>query len=232
MCQVAGPAEELPDSRVKRCSPFGIFSSGAVPMKKWICLVCFIISLGIPSLASGAEPLAVLQSAIERGIRILGDPRYRETSERELQERKLWEIVEEVFDFQEFSRQVLGRHWKEFTTQERREFIEVFSTFLRRATIPIAQERYNGQEVVCVDQESMGKSRALVKIAIIWQTLKIPAEVLMLRQNKRWKVYNVIVLGISVAKNYRAQFDGLLAKQSPAQLIAKMKHKTVELGKP
>ena len=41
----------------------------------------------------------------------------------------------------------------------------------------------------------------------------------MLKRNDTWKVYDIIVLGVSGVRNYRAQFQTILLKQSPAQVI-------------
>jgi phospholipid transport system substrate-binding protein len=41
----------------------------------------------------------------------------------------------------------------------------------------------------------------------------------MLKRNDTWKVYDIIVLGVSSVRNYRAQFQTILLEQSPAQVI-------------
>ena len=41
----------------------------------------------------------------------------------------------------------------------------------------------------------------------------------MLNRNGTWRVYDIIVLGISGAQNYRAQFQELLLRVSPGQVI-------------
>jgi phospholipid transport system substrate-binding protein len=41
----------------------------------------------------------------------------------------------------------------------------------------------------------------------------------MLKLNDTWKVYDIIVLGVSGVKNYRAQLQTILLKQSPEQVI-------------
>tara|TARA_B100001971_G_C17777669_1_gene328135 strand:- start:102 stop:281 length:180 start_codon:yes stop_codon:yes gene_type:complete len=53
----------------------------------------------------------------------------------------------------------------------------------------------------------------------------------MLRRNSDWRVYDVIILGVSATKNYRAQFNVLLLKESPAQLIKRLKKKNAQQAK-
>jgi phospholipid transport system substrate-binding protein len=41
----------------------------------------------------------------------------------------------------------------------------------------------------------------------------------------QWKVYDLSVLGINAVSNYRAQFKGILIKESPQQIIGRLKDK-------
>jgi phospholipid transport system substrate-binding protein len=49
--------------------------------------------------------------------------------------------------------------------------------------------------------------------------VEVPVQVRMLKRNETWKVYDIIVLGVSGVRNYRAQFQTILLKQSPTQVI-------------
>jgi len=42
-------------------------------------------------------------------------------------------------------------------------------------------------------------------------------------QGDRWLIYDVSVDGVSIAANYRAQFDGFLTKSSYADLVRRMR---------
>jgi phospholipid transport system substrate-binding protein len=41
-----------------------------------------------------------------------------------------------------------------------------------------------------------------------------------------WKVYDVIIEGVSMVKNYRDQFKDILAKDSPEKLLQILRDKT------
>ena len=55
---------------------------------------------------------------------------------------------------------------------------------------------------------------------------KIPLKYRALQKNGTWKVYDVIIEGISMVKNYRGQFREILSSGSPDDLIATLKKKT------
>jgi len=47
----------------------------------------------------------------------------------------------------------------------------------------------------------------------------------MVLRNGEWKVYDVVIEGISMVKNYRSQFKQLLVKGSPADLLKTLRDK-------
>jgi phospholipid transport system substrate-binding protein len=47
----------------------------------------------------------------------------------------------------------------------------------------------------------------------------------------QWKVYDIIVEGVSLVKNYRTQFASILKKDKPAQLIQQLNDKLAEQNK-
>ena len=183
-----------------------------------------------PSLSFGEQPLESLRQGVDKGIRILEDPRYEDASQKKVQQQKLWEATLQIFDFREFSKRVLGSHWKKFTPQQRNEFIQAFAEFLGKFYLRRLQTRYNGEEINYVDQKVISKSRALVEIEVLWKNVEVPVELRMKKKHGTWKVYDLSVLGISAVGNYRAQFQWILQNKTPDQVIETIKEKIRNLG--
>ena len=192
----------------------------------WICITIFTAT---PALSSTGLPLDDLRRGVEKGIRILEDPRYKDASQKKEQQEKLWEVMQQVFDFREFSRRVLASHWNKFTPQQRNRFSKTFAEFLGKYYIGRLQDRYNGQRVIYVDQKLTSKTRALVEIKVLWKNVKLPVTLRMKKKLGLWKVYDIQALGISAVGNYRAQFQWILRKNTPDQVIASIKEKTRHL---
>ncbi|MGD9269781.1 MAG: ABC transporter substrate-binding protein [Syntrophobacterales bacterium] len=182
-------------------------------------LLCVLIVLSTPSISHGEQPIDVLEKSINTGIAILEDPQYQDITEKDRQQEILCEAAWEAFDFKEFSKRVLGSNWLSFTSSQRRQFIDAFSEFLCKYYITRLQERYTDEKVIYLSQHPLANSRALVKVNVIWKGVEVPVEVRMLKRNDTWKVYDIIVLGVSGVRNYRAQFQTILLEQSPAQVI-------------
>jgi phospholipid transport system substrate-binding protein len=196
-------------------------------MKKSL-LPCLLILLAIPSLAHAEEPIDVLEKTVTLGIALLKDPQYQVAGKRGKQQELLCDTAGRVFDFREFSRRVLASKWRRFTPEQKKEFVEVFAEFLCKYYITRLQERYKDEKVIYLNQHLVGNRIALVKVNVLWKGVEVPVEVRMLNRNSTWKVYDIIVLGISGVMNYRAQFQALFSNSTPSQVIGRIRDRIKE----
>ena len=194
----------------------------------WLLLTILII-VAEPSASFGQQPMEALQQGIETAIRILDGPEFRSTQGKEAQRQKLWEIMQEVFDFREFSRRVLGSYWRSFSPQQKDEFVRVFGEFLGKFYLGRLQKQYNNERVIYLKQQMIGNSNALVEVEVLWHNMKVPVKLRMTNRSGLWKVYDLSVLGINAVSNYRAQFKSLLGKESPKQIIGRIKEKIAQM---
>jgi phospholipid transport system substrate-binding protein len=196
-----------------------------------IVVFLLLIIAGAPSSSFGQQPLEALQQGIEKAVRILDDPQFQDPGRKKAQQQKLWEILLETFDFKEFSRKVLGPFWKNFSPQQRKEFVRVFGEFLGKFYLSRLQDRYNNERVIYLGQQLIGDSSALVEIEVLWRSLKVPVTLRMTNRSGRWKVYDLSFLGINAVSNYRAQFKWILSKESPQQIIGRIREKITEIDR-
>ena len=91
------------------------------------------------------------------------------------------------------------------------------------------QTGFSDQKVEFADEilhES--KPLAIVKTFIVSDRNKIPVDYSLKNKDGQWVVYDVKVEGVSLIKNYRTQFNDILRKESPDQLIDRLKAKVAE----
>ena len=190
-----------------------------------LILVCFFILTTIPALADGDQPIEALRKGVEAGLRILQDQKFKDADLKDVQRQKLRIILQQLFDFREFSKRVLASSWKHFTPLQREAFIEVFTEFLGKFYMGQLQEKYRDETLIYAGQEMKSATRALVYIKVVWKGQKIPVDLRMIKRRGVWKVYDIQLIGISAVRNYRAQFKALLTKETPAGVIELMKEK-------
>ena len=58
---------------------------------------------------------------------------------------------------------------------------------------------------------------------------KVPVAYRMLPKNNSWRVYDVLIEGISLVKNYRTQFQDILSSANPEELTARIREKAQEM---
>ena len=200
-------------------------------MRRIFIYIAILILFQAPAAALGEQPLEALQRRIDKGISVLEDPQYQDSSQRKEQAQKFWEVTREFFDFKEFSRRVLAVHWKNFSTRQQEEFVELIGKFLGKSNLRKLQSRYNGERVFYIGQKIISKSKALVEIKVLWKDLEIPVKLRMKKKHGKWKVYDLSALGISAVSNYRAQIQQILQKKSPQEVIEIFKDKIREIEK-
>ena len=193
-------------------------------MKKALIVVAIILA-DLSAFAYAEQPLEALQKAIDQGVRILNDPTYKDYDQKDIQRQKLSEILNQIFDFKEFCRRVLGTNWLKFTPQQRTEFTEFFAKFVNVYYLRRLQDKYNNETLIFVGQNLTSYSKAVVHVVVLWKKLEVPVEIKMIRRGDSWRAYDIVALGISGVRFYRGQFQAILRKESPAQVIDRLKVK-------
>ncbi len=194
-------------------------------------LVLCLIALFLCSAASTAYALTARETAereAQKILSMLNDPAFKNEATRPAMKQKIEKEVIALFDFEEFSTRTVGQHWKKFTPQQKEEFKTAFTDLIRNSYIDTLDE-YNGQQVQFTGELSSGNgTRVEVQMNFVAGQQTYPVAFRMLQKNDAWVVYDVIIEGISMIKNYRDQFRDILVKSSPDELIKRVREKAAE----
>ena len=187
-----------------------------------------------PVMAVAEEPLQAIRVPIEKTIVILEDPQYQDPDKKDDQREKIWEIIQEIFDFNLIAKRTVGRyHWRNsFSQQQQKEFTDVFGEFLANTYLTRIRGTYDDISVEYVGQEiNASKPTAKVKTKIIRKNENVLIDYSLRLRNGTWKIYDVFAEGVSLVQNYQTQIRGILSKESPDQLIDKLNAKIAEQRK-
>ncbi len=172
--------------------------------------------------SSGPPPRQVIQSTIEQVLVIMG----REEVPKEARLEQLKEIIYAQFDFETMSKLILARNWKKFSSDQRREFMIEFKTYLANSYSD-RLDRYSGEvvEILGERQEARGDVTVLSQVsggefngALINYRLRS-------RDGGPWRVIDVIVEGVSFVSNYRDQFREIVSNGGPQHLLEALREK-------
>lgn len=180
------------------------------------------IALSIPAVAMGGEPTEQIRGAIARGLEIVkradlqGDA--KKAQRRDLLRKELFPY----FHFDEMARRSLGVHWKNRTPRERREFVKLFGDLLENAYAGKI-EGYKGEKIRFV-KETLDLPYAEVRTAIVTpQGEEYSVNYRLLADGSRWRIYDIVVEGVSLVNNYRSQFAGILQKTSFEEMTKQLR---------
>jgi len=178
--------------------------------------------LSAPEPALAGEPTDQIRGAIDRGIAILQRPDLKAKEKREERREALRKELFPYFHFEEMAKRSLGVHWKDRTPREREEFTRLFRDLLENAYAGKI-EGYKGEKIL-YRKESVDLPYAEVNTVIVTlQGDEIPVDYRVLKDGARWRIYDIVIEGVSLVNNYRSQFAGILQKSSYPELVRRLK---------
>ncbi len=189
-------------------------------------LFCFVTSVSAHAAEMTARQTA--EAGADRILALLNDPAFKTPEGKPVIRKKIEDEVLNLFDFEEFSTRTVGPTWRKFTPEQKQQFKDAFTELLRNTYIDTLDE-YNGQKIRFTGEISGGNGKRVeIQMEFLADQKVYPVAFRMLEKNNRWVVYDVLIEGISMIKNYRDQFRDILSKNSPQELIDRVKAKAEE----
>ncbi len=130
------------------------------------------------------------------------------------------------FNFERVSRLVLGKNWTKATPEQKTAFQAEFRTLLLR-TYATALSKYKDQTVEYKPFHMQDDANtASVKTMILQPGGQpIAVEYTLAKQTDSWKVYDIVIEGVSLVTNYRGQFAQEIRQNGLDSLIKKLAEK-------
>ena len=136
------------------------------------------------------------------------------------------EKVLPYIDFEHATRLAVGRSWSQATPEQKQHLVTEFRNMLVR-TYSNAISAYEGQTLKVLP--SRGKpepEEAVVRTQFIRAGGQpLPIEFHMRQTDKTWKVYDIVVEGVSLVMTYRSEFDAVVKQEGIDGLIKRLAQK-------
>ena len=185
--------------------------------------VLWILISGIPLFAQ--TPLDVVKQSNQKILEIYET--HKEIDE--VTEERIIQIIESVTDFGEISKRTLEQFCEDMTIQECEELDRTFQMLLKISSIK-KLGRYRADRFDYLDEKA-GGTQAVVKTVAYYQDERVELDYHLRNVNGEWVIVNYVADGVDTIRNYRKQFLRILKKESPSQLIARLKDKIDEYQK-
>lgn len=194
-------------------------------------LLVLAVFLSSAAWAASQPAIESLKGTLDKVIEVLNDPSLRTPGKESERRDILLKLVKERFDEEEFAMRALGAHWGERSTEEKQEFVEAFSdllqgTYLDKIDAYLAKAgSFSAKNILYLNETAKGKYVIVSTKILTSDNAEIPVLYLFKGKQGSWLVCDVAIEGVSIAKNYRAQFNEIIANSSFRELINKLKSK-------
>jgi phospholipid transport system substrate-binding protein len=194
----------------------------------WLIALLSVMWLSDLGLAASGAPTEFIKRTTDNLLQVFEDPQLQGAGHREERLRRLRHIANTAFDWQEIARRALATHWRERTPQERQEFTELFREAVQEMYLErmeaAAQRRLQDKPAILYGEEQINDQRAVVRTtAVTRYQREIPIEYRLRESDGQWRVYDMIIMGVSLVNNYRAQFHRIITQSSYQGLLQQLK---------
>lgn len=171
-------------------------------------LPLIMLALWAGPLSAAQSPAAVVEQTIQQILQVIDQN--RESLKKD--PNRLSELVERValphFDLDSVARAIVGRPWRNATPDQRKRFVEAFKTFIinNYANNLI---RYSDNDVKVIPPAGLGPDQRFVVVRSLVRRKGMPPVTIDYRMRLKgddWKVYDVVIDGISLVVTYRDTF--------------------------
>jgi phospholipid transport system substrate-binding protein len=193
-------------------------------MKKQV-IVCMLIALLIvPLSAYAGAPLETVKGRVNEVLDVLRDHSFKGESGKKAKKAKIRSISERMFDYNELARRTLAQNWHKFNQEQQKEFIELYKSILEDAYVDKIIT-YTDEKVMFNKESPLTEKTVEVQTTIVTKKADIPISYRVIQRDGTWRVYDVVIEGVSLISNYRTQFKEILANKSPDALLDTLRKK-------
>lgn len=195
----------------------------------WLAIT--LLGFGLTAVAETA-PDALVKKTSEEVLEIV-------RNDQEIQngnQQKIFALIEEKimpnFDFDRVCRLVLGRNWANASKEQQANFQNEFRTLLLR-TYASALSKYRDETIKYLPFRAQPDAKRVTVRTQIIQSGAQPIAIDYSLENgdNGWKVYDIVIEGISLVTNYRSQFSNEIRQSGGMDgLIQRLAEKNRQSG--
>lgn len=186
-------------------------------------LVIFFMLLAQGALAQTAEPIDSVRQTVEGVISLLTDERYKAEEQHEVRRQFIVEVIDRRFNFELMSQLALGDTWAERSKAEQTEFTRLFSDLLK--TTYIRRIESYSDEKVSFDKQVIKNDLGMVYTSFQKNNSEFSLIYKLKKAENDWYVYDVIIEGASIIKQYRRQFSQIIEQENFQGLMKRLAEK-------
>ena len=193
-------------------------------MKKYLISMVLTVCLICPVPAFAGVPLDTVKGYADKVLDVLRDPALKAEAAKKTKKDKLRAISEKMFDFTELSRRTLTNNWKKFSPDQQKEFVSLYKSLLGN-TYSNKIFEYSDEKIIFTKEVPLSEKTVEVQSTVLRKSAEVPIYYRVILKDGMWRVYDVVVEGVSLINNYRTQFKDILSNNPPESLLETLRKK-------
>lgn len=160
-----------------------------------------------PVMAAAQAP----QALVEETSKLMLGKLKEEAAVIKAEPGRIYELVNQIvlphFDFEYMSQMVLAKYWQRATPAQKKAFVEEFRTLLVR-TYATSLNQYTDQKLTFKPFRPEARPELATVHSEVAQPVgfPIPIDYRLRQEGEQWKVFDVVIDGVSLVTNYRSSF--------------------------
>ncbi len=195
-------------------------------IKRGVCGLCGATLLLLPVVAWAGIPLDTVKGNVNAVVEAMKDPSLKGEAGKKVKREKVRAASDKMFDFVELSKRTLGLNWNKFSADQRKEFVDLYKAVLTDAY----EEKilaYTDEKITFTKEVPLTEKTVEVQSTVQTKTAEIPIYYRVIKKDTgEWRVYDVVIEGVSLINNYRTQFREIMANNQPDYLLETLRKKT------
>jgi phospholipid transport system substrate-binding protein len=169
------------------------------------------------------SPTESVKNTITDVLSILGNEALREPGRSEERRQQIEQVIRQRVNVLQMAQRSLGSPWTRLNDAERLEFVSLFIELIRDTVANKIDQYYDEQVFYLVEQRE--GSFAQVRTNLTGPKVDTSVDFRLENQSGEWLVYDVVIDGASIVRNYRTQFSRIIRDSAYAGLTEKMKQR-------
>lgn len=192
-------------------------------MKK-IFLLCVLVLVPVMACFALPEPQKQVETMVDAVLSVMRDPALSVAEKKEQISGK----VQQYLDIDSMSRRTLGAYWDGATEEQRQRFSQLFIKVLEKTYLNRIEDYSDG--TVKYLKERVKDDKAIIDTVIVAKELEIPVQYLMIYNGTSWQVFDMVIEGVSLVRNYRSSYGEIIRREGYDGLFALMESKLGATG--
>jgi phospholipid transport system substrate-binding protein len=137
-----------------------------------------------------------------------------------VQQDSLKYLINGIFEFSELGKRSLGKNWETLSKPQQDSFIAVFKRMVENTSI----KRLENYRSDSARYTLVGTGEKTIVKGVVWSKGKSSkVEYKLLQVNGRWRAWDLVLNDLSTLKNYREQFQSIIAKEKFEGLMKRLR---------